>query len=58
LSQSWRVVFSRFPPVAVLGNVLQDFMKLLQDVQFLSYGANGTTTAFGSTGSTLVNSQA
>jgi hypothetical protein len=41
-----------------LSNVLQDFLKQLQDAQSLSYGANGTTTATSSLSSTLLNYQA
>jgi hypothetical protein len=41
-----------------LSNVLQDFLKQLQDTQSLSYGANGTTTATSSLSSTLLNYQA
>jgi hypothetical protein len=37
---------------------LQDFLKLLQDAQSLSYGANGTTTASSTAASTLINYQA
>ncbi|MGA9332591.1 MAG: hypothetical protein WBV83_26320, partial [Bradyrhizobium sp.] len=39
-------------------NVLQDFLKLLQDAQSLSYGANGATAASSSLASTLINYQA
>src|SRR5580698_2518632 len=40
-------------------NILQDFLKQLQDAQSsLSYGANGATTAASSLGSTLINYQA
>jgi len=41
-----------------LSNVLQDFLKQLQDAQSLSYGANGTTTATSSLSPTLLNYQA
>jgi hypothetical protein len=41
-----------------LSNVLQDFLKQLQDSQSLSYGANGATTASSSLSSTLLNYQA
>lgn len=41
-----------------LGTVLQDFLKLLQDAQSYSYGANGATAPASSSGSTLVNYQA
>ena len=42
-----------------LSNILQDFLKQLQDAQSsLSYGANGATTAASSLGSTLINYQA
>jgi hypothetical protein len=41
-----------------LSNVLQDFLKQLQDSQSLPYGANGATTAASSPGSTLINYQA
>jgi hypothetical protein len=41
-----------------LNNILQDFLKQLQDSQSLSYGANGATTAGSSLGSTLLNYQA
>jgi hypothetical protein len=42
-----------------LSNILQDFLKQLQDAQSsLSYGANGATTAASSLGSTLMNYQA
>jgi hypothetical protein len=40
------------------GNALQDFLKLLQDAQSLSYGANGATAASSSLASTLINYQA
>jgi hypothetical protein len=38
--------------------VLQDFLKLLQDAQSSSYGANGTATASSSSVSALFNYQA
>jgi hypothetical protein len=38
-------------------NVLQDFLKLLQDAQSFAYGANGTSTS-NAAASTLVNYQA
>jgi hypothetical protein len=41
-----------------LSNILQDFLKQLQDAQSLSYGPNGATTAASSLGSTLINYQA
>jgi hypothetical protein len=41
-----------------LSNVLKDFLKLLQDAQSYSYGANGTAATSGSNGSTLINYQA
>ena len=41
-----------------LNNILQDFLKQLQDAQSLSYGPNGATTAASSLGSTLINYQA
>jgi hypothetical protein len=42
-----------------LSNILQDFLKQLQDAQSsLSYGANGAATAASSLGSTLINYQA
>ena len=41
-----------------LGNVLQDFLKLLQDAQSYSYGANGSTAPASSSASTLINYQA
>src|ERR1700727_1858078 len=37
-----------------LNNILQDFLKQLQDAQSLSYGPNGATTAASSLGSTLI----
>jgi hypothetical protein len=40
-----------------LANVLQDFLKSLQDAQSSSYGANGTATASSSL-SALFNYQA
>jgi hypothetical protein len=41
-----------------LSTVLQDFLKLLQDAQSYSYGANGATAPWSSSASTLINYQA
>lgn len=41
-----------------LSTVLQDFLKLLQDAQSYSYGANGATAPSGASASTLINYQA
>lgn len=41
-----------------LSTVLQDFLKLLQDAQSLSYGANGAAASSSSAASTLINYQA
>jgi hypothetical protein len=41
-----------------LSNLLQDFLKQLQDAQSFAYGANGTTTASSTSASTLINYQA
>ena len=48
----------RRPTAPALNNILQNFLKQLQDAQSLSYGANGATTAASSLGSTLLNYQA
>jgi hypothetical protein len=41
-----------------LSTVLQDFLKLLQDAQSYSYGANGATAPSSSSASALINYQA
>lgn len=41
-----------------LSTVLQDFLKLLQDAQSYSYGANGASAPASASGSSLINYQA